>query len=146
MAANLDALGIVLAPRPVSATGFVDRALVAARAAGLDPLIVINKADLPGASELQAQMQLQYGEAAPCVLLSASRGTGLDRLDAWLEGGRRGVFVGTSGVGKSSILNALLPELALAVGSINEVSGLGRHVTSTATLHCLGGGGELILL
>jgi ribosome biogenesis GTPase len=52
--------------------------------------------------------------------------------------------VGTSGVGKSTLLNALLPDLELAVGAINDASGLGRHITSTATLHALAGGGELI--
>jgi ribosome biogenesis GTPase len=52
--------------------------------------------------------------------------------------------VGTSGVGKSSILNALCPDLELAVGEINDWSGLGRHITSNATLHALPDGGELI--
>ncbi len=144
VAANLDALGIVLAPRPESPLGFVDRGLVAARASGLEPLLIVNKADLPGAGELSEAMAERYGSAAPSLLVSAATGAGLADLRAWLRPGRRGVFVGTSGVGKSSLLNALLPELDLAVGEINEVSGLGRHVTSTATLHQLVEGGELI--
>jgi ribosome biogenesis GTPase / thiamine phosphate phosphatase len=144
VAANLDALGIVLAPRPESPLGFVERGLVAARASGLEPLIVVNKADLDGAAELYETVKQGYGETAPVLLVSASSGSGLAGVRSWLESGRRGVFVGTSGVGKSSLLNALLPDLALAVGAINDASGLGRHITSTATLHALAGGGELI--
>jgi ribosome biogenesis GTPase len=144
VAANLDALGIVLAARPASPIGFVDRAIVAARAEGLESLIVVNKADLPGASDLVSELRAQYSATAKTLVVSAQSGMGLDKLNGWLAEGRRGVFVGTSGVGKSSILNALLPELELAVGEINDDSGLGRHITSTATLHALPGGGELI--
>ncbi|MDG2333675.1 MAG: ribosome small subunit-dependent GTPase A [Myxococcota bacterium] len=144
VAANLDALGIVLAPRPESPLGFVDRGLVAARASGLEARVVVNKADLPGAEALHGEMAESYSAAAEIVLVSAKTGAGLDELRAWLEPGHRAVFVGTSGVGKSSILNALLPDLDLSVGEINETSGLGRHITSTATLHRLAEGGELI--
>ncbi|MCS5637860.1 MAG: ribosome small subunit-dependent GTPase A [Myxococcota bacterium] len=144
VAANLDALGIVIAPRPESPEGFVDRGLVAARASGLDALIVVNKADLGEAAALHDAMEERYAGGARTLLVSASSSLGLDALGAWLGEGRRGVFVGTSGVGKSSLLNALLPELDLAVGEINDASGLGRHVTSTATLHRLPAGGELI--
>ena len=144
VAANLDALGIVISPRPESPEGFVDRGLVAARAAGLDALVVINKADLGEAAALRRAVEERYADGVKTLLVSAMSGLGLDALGVWLGEGRRGVFVGTSGVGKSSLLNALLPELDLAVGEINDVSGLGRHVTSTATLHRLPTGGELI--
>jgi len=144
VAANLDALGIVLAPRPQSPLGFVERGLVAARASGLEPLIVVNKADLEGAEELHASVEAGYVGTVQVLRVSALSGEGLGGLRTWLEAGRRGVFVGTSGVGKSSLLNALLPDLDLAVGAINDASGLGRHITSTATLHSLAGGGELI--
>ena len=144
VASNLDTLGIVLAPRPESPLGFVDRGLVAARAAGLDPLIVVNKADLAGGPELHRAMGALYPGLAEPLLCSAVSGAGLDALGGCLGGDRRAVFVGTSGVGKSSLLNALVPDLDLAVGEINDASGLGRHITSTATLHRLPGGGELI--
>jgi ribosome biogenesis GTPase len=144
VAANLDVLGIVLAPRPETPGGFVDRGVVAARAAGLEPILVVNKSDLAGADALREEMVRSYGGVAPAFFVSASRGDGLDALRAFFAGGRRGVFVGTSGVGKSSILNALCPDLALTVGEINEWSGLGRHVTTNATLHALPDGGELV--
>jgi len=150
IAANLDVLGIVLADRPASPMGFVDRAIVAARAAELEPFLILNKCDLAGAADLRERI---HALRLPLRTFetSARTGHGLHGLREYLsEGrrgtrkGRRGAFVGTSGVGKSSLLNALCPDLELAVGEINEASGLGRHVTSNATLHALDGGGELI--
>jgi ribosome biogenesis GTPase len=144
IAAELDVLGIVLAPIPVSPMGFVDRAIVAARTAGLAPFIVLNKCDLPGVDSLIDALPRCYAELMPLHRVSATLGTGLEALRAQLAPDHRGAFVGTSGVGKSSLLNALRPDLDLAVGEINEASGLGRHVTSNATLHRIGGGGELV--
>lgn len=144
IAAELDVLGIVLAPVPASPMGFVDRAIVAARAAGLDPFIVVNKCDLDGIDELLASLPRCYADRMPLHCVSAATGQGMAGLLAQLAPDHRGAFVGTSGVGKSSLLNALCPHLELAVGEINEVSGLGRHVTSNSTLHRLEGGGELV--
>jgi ribosome biogenesis GTPase len=144
VASNLEVLGIVLAPRPVSPGGFVDRAVVGARAAGIEPVIVVNKADLPGGAALFAEMAESHRLQGGPFLVSAVDRTGLDTLGAFFAEGRRGVFVGTSGVGKSSLLNALCPDVDLEVGEINDASGLGRHVTSVATLLALPDGGELI--
>ena len=165
VAANLDLLGIVIAPVPPSPTGFIDRALVCAAAEGILPFLVVNKADLPEAEQLAARVRETWLEGPgaielPIFLLSAARASDPERegvesseLDPLLdffaqpsaEGHpRRGAFVGTSGVGKSSLVNAMLPELELAVGEINTYSGLGRHTTTTATLHELPRGGELI--
>jgi ribosome biogenesis GTPase len=151
VAANLDILGIVVAPRPTTPAGFVDRALVAAAVAGLEPLVILNKADLPEAEPLAIELRTIWpatatGEPLRTVVVSAANEQGLDELRETFAGPpeRRGVFAGTSGVGKSSLVNALLPELALAVGEINPLSGLGRHTTTTATLHALPGGGELV--
>ena len=144
VAAHLDVLAVVVAPIPESPLGFIDRGIVAARVAGLEPWIVVNKNDLAEAADLFQDLNGLYGEAAHLLSVSAESGAGLDEIGAGLSPARRSVFVGTSGVGKSSLLNALLPDLDLDVGEINEVSGLGRHVTSVATLHSLPGGGELI--
>lgn len=149
VAANLDLLGIVLAPVPPSPTGFVDRALIAAESAGLLPLLIINKADLPQAPALVEAMRQTWLEGpgaieVPIYCVSAASGLGLDALREHFAAGHRGAFVGTSGVGKSSLVNALLPQVELPVGDINQLSGLGRHTTTTATLHQLPGGGELI--
>lgn len=151
VAANLDVLGIVVAPTPPSPSGFVDRALITAAAEGIRPFLVLNKCDLPAAAELAAQLRETWidgpgGLDLPLFEVSAAEGRGLEALLDFFAGGegRRGVFVGTSGVGKSSLVNALLPEVELAVGEINQYSGLGRHTTTTATLHALPRGGELI--
>ena len=144
VAAHLDVLAVVVAPIPESPLGCIDRGLVAARVAELEPWIVVNKNDLEGAGSLFSELTRLYGEGARLLSVSAQSGDGLASIGLGLSPARRSVFVGTSGVGKSSLLNALLPELDLDVGEINEASGLGRHITSVATLHTLPGGGELI--
>lgn len=142
--ANLDVLGVMVSPRPLPPAGFVDRAIVAARAAGLKPLLIVNKEDLPGAAELTAELRALYGASLPVFTLSAKEGVGLELLRQFMAEGHRGAFVGTTGVGKSSLLNALCPDLALTVGELCESRGVGRHTTTVATLHSLDGGGELV--
>ena len=142
VAANLDVLGIVVAPN--SQAGFIDRAIVAARVAELHPFVVVNKCDLEETALLLAGLSRVYAGSVPVFPLSAKDRTGLEPLVAYLSEGHRGVFVGASGVGKSSLLNALCPAIDLKVGKLSEQSGLGRHTTTVSTLHALAGGGELV--
>lgn len=142
VAANLDVLGIVVALN--SAPGFVDRAIVAARVALLQPFIVVNKCDLDDTATLLANLRRIYAGSVPVFALSARSRAGLEPLLTFLNEGHRGVFVGSSGVGKSSLLNALCPAIDLKVGKISEHSGLGRHTTTVSTLHAISGGGELV--
>lgn len=142
VAANLDVLGIVVAP--LSPTGFIDRAIVASRAARLTPFVVINKCDLEEGSQLAASLRETYAASLPLFPLSAATGEGLPPLQEYLSAGRRGVFVGSTGVGKSSLLNALCPHVNLAVGSVGDYRGMGRHTTTVSTLHTLDSGGELV--
>jgi ribosome biogenesis GTPase len=149
VAANLDTLGIVIAAVPPTPTGFIDRALIAAESARLEPIVIINKADLPETGALIEELRRTWLEGPgaitlPMLCVSARTGAGLAALLDHFATGKRGAFVGTSGVGKSSLINALLPQLELPVGEINPYSGLGRHTTTTATLHALPRGGELI--
>ena len=144
VAANLDAVGIVLAAVPRTPDAFVDRAVVGARAAGIEPFFVVNKADLEGAAALADRVRADWPGVEPVLVVSAEKRTGLDELCAYLASGLRAVFVGVSGVGKSSLMNALVEDADLAVGEINPQSGLGRHITTNATLHALPSGGELI--
>lgn len=161
VAANLDVLGLVLAPVPPSPSGFIDRALVAARAEGIAPFLVVNKADLPETAALVDALRATWiegpgGVDLPIFCVSATRAQAepdraeLDELLEFFAGRapraepRRGAFIGTSGVGKSSLVNAILPASALPIGEINSYTGLGRHTTTTATLHALPRGGELI--
>jgi ribosome biogenesis GTPase len=142
VAANLDVLGIVVAP--LSPTCFIDRAIVASRAARLTPFVVINKCDLREGDELAASIRETYTPSVPLFPLSAATGEGLPYLREFLSTGRSGVFVGSTGVGKSSLLNALCPHVNLQVGSVSEYRGMGRHTTTVSTLHNLTSGGELV--
>lgn len=142
--ANLDVLGIVVSPAPQPPAGFVDQAIVAARAANLLPFVVINKCDLPISSPFVSSLSVTYADTVPVFPLSAATGEGLDKLREFFAGGHRGAFVGTSGVGKSSLLNALCPEVDLQVGALNDYTGRGRQTTTVSTLHSLDAGGELI--
>lgn len=142
--ANLDVLGIVVAAFPPPPAGFIDRAVVAARAADLNPFLVINKCDLEQAADSIATLQAIYAGSVTVFPLSAAAGTGLAPLRAFLGAGHRGAFVGTTGVGKSSLLNALCPEIDLKVGGLNELNYKGCNTTTVSTLHALPDGGELI--
>lgn len=143
--ANLDVLGVVAAPQPLSPPGFIDRAIVAARIEKLRPILLVNKCDLSIASPFVQEMHSRYAAAVHIFSLSAHTGEGLAAFAAFLgQSGYRGIFVGTTGVGKSSLLNALCPSLDLRVGAISETRERGRNTTSVSTLHSLNGGGELV--
>jgi ribosome biogenesis GTPase len=143
LAANLDLLGIVVAPLPLSPPNFLDRAIVAARAADLTPFLVVNKVDLESESLLTA-LRATYAASLPIFPLSAASGIGLEPLRAFFSSGHRGAFVGTTGVGKSSLLNALCPAIDLRVGELNDYNDKGCHTTTVSTLHVLPDGGELV--
>jgi len=143
VAANLDVLGIVVAVDPPAKAGLVDRAAVAARAAGIEPFLIVNKIDLEGAEEIVAAAAARVAGELTCFGASAESGQGLDAVLAHL-GGRRGALVGSSGVGKSSLLNRLVPGLELKTRALSDAHGAGRHTTTVSSLHRLPGGGELI--
>jgi ribosome biogenesis GTPase / thiamine phosphate phosphatase len=139
--ANADQLVIVIAlanppPRP----RLIDRFLVAAFDAGLDPLLCLTKADLAGPEQILAIYQ-PLGVRS--IVLSWPFGAALDDLRALLAE-RISVLVGHSGVGKSTLVNALLPEADRAVGSVSPVTGRGRHTSSSVVALPLPGGGWII--
>ncbi len=142
--ANLDVLCVVVAKLPKPPPGFIDRAIVSARVEALQPVLIINKCDLEGSADVVLALRRTYEDTIPVFSLSAAAMTGLGPLKDFLSKGHRGAFVGTTGVGKSSLLNALCPELGLKVGPVNTGSGRGRHTTTVSTLHTLSTGGELI--
>ncbi|QKT02672.1 small ribosomal subunit biogenesis GTPase RsgA [Ectothiorhodospiraceae bacterium 2226] len=146
MAANLDRMLIVLAPAPALYEGIIDRYLIAAEHFGIPPVLVVNKVDLLAAEQHRALRERLAPYAAlgyDLVWASAKREDGLDALRATLRG-HTSVFVGQSGVGKSSLVGQLLPETDVRVGAISEATGQGRHTTTTARLYHLPEGGDVI--
>lgn len=131
IAANMERLAIVAAAsEPAFVSGAVDRFLLAAAAGGLESILVVNKVDLLAGRPLPEEIQA-YSAIVPVLAVSARIGTGLDELLRVMSGSRT-VLAGHSGVGKSSLLNALEPELRLETGAVSPKDGKGRHTTSRA--------------
>lgn len=146
VAANVDQIIVVFAPLPEPHANLIDRYLVAASHAGIQPLLLLNKADLldgehggKARSLLATYQQLGYAILA----VSAEQGTGMTELVKQLKD-RISVFVGQSGVGKSSLVNALLPDAETAVGALSELTHKGTHTTTTARMFHFPEGGSLI--
>ncbi|MFA5530954.1 MAG: small ribosomal subunit biogenesis GTPase RsgA [Thiohalomonadaceae bacterium] len=145
LAANVDQILVVAAPVPRYDTDLINQYLVAAEAIGIRPVIVLNKVDLlDPVSRARLDVDFAPYTAVGYHLLSAStlEHHGLDRLATELRG-KTSVFVGQSGVGKSSLVKALIPAAAVRVGELTEAA-LGRHTTSAARLYRLDGGGAII--
>ncbi|MDD9303254.1 MAG: ribosome small subunit-dependent GTPase A [Desulfobacter sp.] len=142
--ANLDVLGVVVSPLPLPTPGYIDQAIVAAREADLLPVLVINKKDLEAAESFVAEIRAVYSGIVDIFVVSAETGEGLDALTLFLGQGFRSFFVGITGVGKSSLLNAICPTLDLKVGQLYEAGKRGCNSTTVSTLHSLPGGGELV--
>ena len=139
--ANLDqvvAVQSLVEPRPQS--GFVDRLLVAAERFGVDGVLILNKCDLVGADEGRDRWDYFAGLGYTVIYTSAESGQGTEDFKAALTN-RISLLIGASGVGKSTLLNAIQPGLRLRVGDITEKPGLGRHTTTSTELFPLEGGG-----
>ena len=144
VAANLDRLVIVLAPEPEPFPNLLDRYLVAAEDAGIEPIILLNKADLAEAAErIMTRLAPYTGIGYPLIGVSAHSPSSLGELHALLQG-HATAFVGQSGVGKSSLISALLPAEELRIGALSDAVAKGRHTTTAARLYRLPGGGALV--
>jgi ribosome biogenesis GTPase len=132
--ANVDQMIIVgSAAQPDLKPGLIDRLIVAAESAGIRPLICLNKVDLVDPSALVPLAGVFARMGYPVVLCSTVTGMGVARLQAELRG-RVTAVVGQSGVGKSSLLNVLDPDLDLRVAEVSRENEKGRHTTTTARL------------
>lgn len=141
---NVDQVIIVTsAAEPRLKPNLIDRFLVTAEKARIRPIICINKVDLVNPSDLMPLVGVYAQLGYEVQLLSAETGRGIDRLRARLAG-RESVVTGQSGVGKSSLLNAVEPGLALRVQTISEDTQKGRHTTTTAELLPLSIGGYVV--
>ena len=146
IAANLDQIvPIFAAASPTPKWGLLDRYLVAAEAAGLPALIVITKLDLAWkTSELEKELDVYRKIGYPVHMVSSNTGAGIEELKSLLQG-KMSVLVGKSGVGKTSLLNAIQPELGLRVKAVSAGElGKGRHTTTHYEMFDLDFGGMLL--
>lgn len=148
MAANLDQVVIVIAPEPAPSRDLLDRYLVAVLSLGIKALIVANKAELLSADiadrpepfrNLDEYQRLGH----KVVMTSCKDQPGISELQPELQH-RISIVVGQSGVGKSSLVNALVPDLALQTQALSRSTGKGRHTTTTTLMYRLPGDGRLI--
>lgn len=137
IAANIDvAVNVVSIKAPPLRPRLIDRFLIAIQRGGAQPAICVNKIDLAESREIP-ELQPYERLGIPIVVCSTRTGEGLDQLRSLIEG-KTSTLVGHSGVGKSSILNALDARLQLATADVHKKRGTGRHTTSASTLFDLG--------
>ena len=146
IAANIDRIIIVSAVLPTLSLNIIDRYLVVCENASITPLIVINKVDLLTDEQRQfveEQLNIYQQIGYDTLMISAHSGENMEKLTALLAQGTS-IFVGQSGVGKSSLINHILPSVNAQVGDVSENSGLGQHTTTSSRLYHLPQGGNLI--
>ena len=147
IAANISLIGIVVPILPGIHPDMIDRYLVASEQIGIPSFIILNKVDLVEEKEhweaIEEILKPYNDLKIPIILTSSYKDHGLDDLQNKLIN-QTSVFVGASGAGKSSLINALIPDLEIRVGELSEATGLGSHTTSNSILYHLPGGGDLI--
>ena len=147
IAANLDqAFLIVTLASPRTSLGFIDRFLVTSEAYRIPTMLVFNKLDLfseEGLEILAAYKSIYEELGYPCYEVSALEGTNIPQIEGLLKD-KTTLFSGHSGVGKSSLINVLLPGRDIKTGIISESSDKGQHTTTFAEMHTLPFGGYLI--
>ncbi len=146
IAANIDQIMITCAIQPELSPGLIDRYLVAAEATGITPVIVVNKIDLMNDSnrpKVEQQLAIYHKLGYKIIYTSAVIEHGLDALIAQLKD-RTSIFVGHSGVGKSSLVKIIFPGLEIRTAELSAATGKGVHTTTASTLYHLPQQGELI--
>jgi ribosome biogenesis GTPase len=137
-AANLDQLLVLVAAAPVFSESQLARALIAAGAAGIPAFVGLNKVDLPGAEAARARLQPYRSMGCEVLDLALKAAPEAARQTLWPRlSGRTTLVLGASGMGKSTLINLLLPGAAAQVGEISAALGSGRHTTTTTTWYWL---------
>jgi ribosome small subunit-dependent GTPase A len=144
IAANLDTVLVVDALNGEARLRRVERYLAVAWSSGATPVVVLTKADLCEDVAAAVEQVREDALGVELVAVSSVTGEGLDVVRGLLPTGRTGAMVGPSGVGKSSLVNALAGESIVETGGIRESDGRGRHTTTARELHLLPGGGLLV--
>ncbi|MFT2099358.1 small ribosomal subunit biogenesis GTPase RsgA [Marinomonas sp. 2405UD66-6] len=146
VAANIDHIVVVIAAEPVAHANLIDRYLVAAETVGIPPVILLNKCDLiddKNRDELNQLLSTYEALDYKIIRTSTKDQKGMESLYNFLED-KTSVFVGQSGVGKSSLIGTLLPDIDISVGELSQKRKKGVHTTTTARLFHMPKGGDLI--
>ncbi len=143
---NVDLIVIVTALEPLPKQTTLDRYLIIAETLKLPAIIVINKCDLPFKSShqsLREKTKVYQQIGYPCLEVSSKTSSGLLVFEEALKG-KTGVLMGQSGVGKSSLLNALIPDAKAQTQELSKIHRFGRHTTTASRLYHLPKGGNII--
>jgi len=150
IAANLDQVLIVVAARPLPSQDLMERYLLAVHSLAIEPLIVLNKTDLELAADetaagakVLAHMPDYEALGYTVIRTSCKTAPGISGLQSVLKD-RTSILVGQSGVGKSSLINQLLPDLHIQTGALSTATGKGTHTTTSTMQYQFTGGGFLI--
>lgn len=143
VAANLDTIFVVFAAEPECDFLLLDQYLAICENCNIDAALVLNKIDLPIATSVETELAYYQQLGYRLFRVSANHSMGISDLHQALTE-QTSMFAGQSGVGKSSLSNALLPERNLKINSVSAITRHGRHTTTAATLYHLPDGGDLI--
>jgi ribosome biogenesis GTPase len=143
VAANIDTIFVVFAVEPYCDFLLLDQYLAICENMNIAAALVLNKIDLNKSDSIEKELSDYQNLGYPLYRVSATEATGLDELKRVLKD-QVSIFAGQSGVGKSSLTNALIPDKALKTNTISTATKHGRHTTTAATLYHLNGGGDLI--
>jgi ribosome biogenesis GTPase / thiamine phosphate phosphatase len=143
VAANLDAVFVVFAVEPTCDFLLVDQYLAICENSNIDAVLVLNKSDLPITESIEQELQTYSNLGYSLYRVSAKNKTGLGELKQALKN-QVSILTGQSGVGKSSLTNAIIPDKELKTNTISATTKHGRHTTTAATLYHLPDGGDLI--
>ena len=143
VAANIDTVFVVFAVEPYCDFLLIDQYLAVCENHNIDAALVLNKTDLPQSASIEKELLDYQNLGYPLYRVSAKRASGLDELKRALKD-QVSMLAGQSGVGKSSLTNAIIPDKELKTNTISATTKHGRHTTTAATLYHLNNGGDLI--
>lgn len=143
VAANIDKIYVVFATEPHCDFLLIDQYLAICENKNIDAVLVLNKIDLSNTKTIEVELQQYQDLGYTMHKVSAAKYIGIDKLKAALNH-QINIFTGQSGVGKSSLTNALIPNKQLKTNTVSEITKHGRHTTTAATLYHLPSGGDLI--